>query len=237
MVHEFEELGLTANESKVYEVLVQFGKLGASELSAKSGVPYGRIYALLESLISKGFVETIPEKTKKFATTSPSSFLKIIDEKQKSLDAIKNKVIELEKFYQKREAPPVVLAEGVRGFTEIVRQMKESKKYSYTIKWNSDYKPEWIENTKNSIKRGIDLKTLVRYDTETKKNVDEWDKIVKIKPRAMDNEGFACSVIDDNEVLLGLIKSNITLLIRDKAFAKVMKKLFLAYYEKAEKIG
>ncbi len=236
MAHEFEELGLTNNESKVYEVLVQFGKLGASELSAKSGVPYGRIYIVLEKLISKGLVETIPEKTKKFATTNPSSFLKMIEEKQKSLNSLKNKVVELEKFYEKRESPPVVLAEGARGFAEILRQMTSGKKYCYTIKWKSDYNPEWVENTKNAIKRGVDTKTLVRYDLETKKNIDDWAKIVDKKPRIMDNEGLAFTVVDDNEVMLGLIKSNTTLLIRDKAFAKIMKKLFLAYYESAEKI-
>ncbi len=237
MSYLFQELGLTLNESKVYEVLVKFGKLGASDLSAKSAVPYGRIYAVLESLISKGLVETIPEKTKKFATTNPSSFLKIIEQKQSSLNSLKEKVSELEKFYEKREEPPVVLAEGIKGFAEIVRQMKKSNNYSYNIKWSSDYKAEWVENTKRANNRGIDTKTLVRYDSETKKNVGEWLKIVEKPPRIMPNEGFAFTVNDDSEVMLGLIKSNVTLLIRDKAFAKIMKKLFLSYYESAEEIN
>ena len=54
--------------------------------------------------------------------------------------------------------------------------------------------------------------------------------------RSLINEGFACDIRDDKEVMLGLIKNNTTILIRDKAFAKIMKKLFLAYYDKAEKI-
>ena len=44
------------------------------------------------------------------------------------------------------------------------------------------------------------------------------------------------SIQDDEEVMLGLIKNNTTLLLRDKAFAKIMKKLFLEAYTKAKKI-
>ena len=44
-------------------------------------------------------------------------------------------------------------------------------------------------------------------------------------------------VLDDQGVLIGLIKKNTTLLIRDEAFAKMMKRLFLAAYDKADKIN
>ena len=62
----FYELGLSQNEGKVYLTLVEFGKLSANDLSGKSGVPYGRIYDVLESLKNKGLVVVVPEKTKKF---------------------------------------------------------------------------------------------------------------------------------------------------------------------------
>lgn len=65
------------------------------------------------------------------------------------------------------------------------------------------------------------------------------DKWLKIKPtiRKFSNEGVALSILDDEEVMIGLIKKNTTLLIRDKSFCKVMKKLFLGAYDKAEKIN
>ena len=54
--------------------------------------------------------------------------------------------------------------------------------------------------------------------------------------RKIENDGVAMSIIDDSEVMVGLIKSNTTLLIRDAHFAKVMKKLFLETYKHAKEI-
>ena len=56
----YQELGLTINESKVYEILIKHGKLGSGETSSFSGVPYGKIYSVLDSLITKGLVKVIP---------------------------------------------------------------------------------------------------------------------------------------------------------------------------------
>jgi len=233
---EFEEIGLTKNESKAYEALVKFGKLTAGETSAKSGVPYSRIYDILESLVHRGIVETIPEKTKKFIPSNPEHFLEIIKKKEEKLEKIKEKIKEMKQFYDIKEKNPVTMAFGRAGFYKIVKELSKSTKYSYSIKWTSEIKPEWIKETKEKLKKGIDVKSLVRKDKETEKNIKDWIKVNK-NMRVLENEGFACSIIDDKEVMLSLIKSNVTLLVKDEAFTKVMKKLFLSEYEKAETIN
>lgn len=40
----------------------------------------------------------------------------------------------------------------------------------------------------------------------------------------------------NKEVMIGLIKSNVTLLIRDKPFTKVMREMFKAAYGEAKEI-
>ena len=65
-MEDYSELGLTNNEGKVYESLVKFGKLSAGEVTKHSGTSYSKIYNILDSLINKGLVTVIPEKTKKF---------------------------------------------------------------------------------------------------------------------------------------------------------------------------
>jgi len=79
-----------------------------------------------------------------------------------------------------------------------------------------------------------EMRVLTRYDEETKKSVEKWLKIYKTIKK-FDNEGVAIGVTDE-EVLISLIKSNVTLLIRDGPFTKIMSKLFSAAYEKAEPI-
>ncbi len=232
----FEEVGLSKNEGKAYEVLVEFGKLSAGEISSKSGVPYGRIYDVLDSLINKGIVEVIPEKTKKFIPSSPDSFLKLIDKKKQILEQAKEKVKKLKDFYEKKEKNPVIMGEGKRAFYKIVQEMKKPEKYNYSIKWTSEFKPDWAKKIKSVLRKGADIKVLTRYDEETKADIKRWLKIHK-NIKKIDNQGFAFSVIDDEEVMLSLIKNNFTFLVRDKAFAKIMKTLFLNTYKSAETIN
>jgi len=232
---EFAELGLTKNESKAYTTLIEFGKLSAGEISGKSGVSHSKIYNILESLIHKGLVKIIPEKTKKFIPTDPNEFIKLIEKKEKAITKAKEKIKEMKKFYDIKEKNPVSLAYGTIGFHKIVDEMKDEKEYSYAIKWTSEVRPKWIQGAKRKVKRGLDIKTLVRFDKETEKNVNIWQKI-HTKIKKFPNEGIAFSVIDDEEVMIALIKSNVTLLIKDKPFAKVMKILFEAAYDKAKPI-
>ena len=70
--------------------------------------------------------------------------------------------------------------------------------------------------------------------TITKKDVKKWLKINK-NIKNFENQGVAIN-ITEHEIMISLIKSNVTLLIRDKAFTKIMKKMFLASYDDAEKI-
>lgn len=231
----FEEMDLTSNQGKVYSKLTEFGALTAAEVSSKSGVPYGRIYDVLNSLVEKGLVEIVPEKTKKYSPTSPENLIKLIEEKQKTLEKAKQKATQLKQFYEKKEKKPISLMYGIKGFWKIVKEQKQEEKYAYTIKWKSDFKSDIAKKRKKKIKKGIDIRDLVRYDNETKENVQDWLKYSK-EIKKIKNNGIAMSIIDDKEVMISLIKNDTTMLIRDPAFAKIMKKLYLAYYSKAKKV-
>lgn len=230
-----KELGLAQNEGKVYRALVEFGKLSAGEVSAKSGVSYSKIYNVLDSLIGKGLVEIIPEKTKKFSPADPETFVKLIEEKEERLKKAKEKITQLKRFYEVKEKQPVVVSVGRKGFYKIINEMTEAKHYGYDIKWTAEIRLEWIRSRKDDLKEKIKRLDLVRYDNETEKNVKEWLRIDK-NIRKINNEGIAMSIIDDCEVMIALIKSDVTLLIKDKPFAKIMKKMFEETYKSAEEI-
>lgn len=231
----FEELGLSKNEGKVYDALVRHGKLSASEASSKSEVPYGRIYDVLSALVHKGLAEIIPEKTKKFAPSSPDSLLKLINNKEKKLEEAKEKVKEMKQFYEVKEKSPVIVGHGEKAFWKISDEMGTAKKYVYNIKWTSEFRPNSAASAKKSLKNKIDTKVLTRYDEETKKNVKKFLKYYK-NIRKIENEGFAGSIMDDEMVLLSFVKNNTVLLIKDEAFAKIMKKMFLETFKNSEKI-
>ena len=154
----------------------------------------------------------------------------------KDLEKVKDKVKEMKELYKEKVKQPVILGYGKRAFYKIVKEQTKTKKYGYNLKWTSEYQPEWERKYKIYKKKGIADKNLVRYDDETEKNVKRWLKIGRKNTRKFDNEGVAMAVHDDEEVLISLINSNMTLLVRDKAFAKVMKQLFEDSYKNAEVI-
>jgi sugar-specific transcriptional regulator TrmB len=230
---DFKELGLTPNETKVYETLLRLGKTSAGQLSKESQVPYGRIYTVLASLEEKGLVKVVPEETKKYVATDPEKLHEIITSRIQNLTQMESKINELKKIYDEHDIEPILIAKGKSNFYKIVKEMKETKKYEYNIKYSFEPNPLWIKNTKDKISGGIDTKTIGKFDLESKKSIKQWKKTLKeIKP--IENDGVAMSIIDDEEVMIGLIKSNTTMLVRDKAFAKIMRQVFTKYYENTE---
>lgn len=230
---DLKELGLTINETKLYEVLLRLGKTTAGHLSKESQVPYGRIYIVLASLEEKGLIKVLPEETKKYVPSDPEKLHELIANRIKSLNEINDKVKEFKKIYEEHEKEPVLIAKGKSNFYKINKETKSAKKYSYAIKYTFEANPIWMRETKDKIRKGIDTKHMGVFNNDTEKAIFEWKKIAKeIKP--IENDGVAMSITDDEEVMIGLIKSNTTMLIRDKAFAKIMRQLFVKYYENTD---
>jgi len=231
---DLSEIGLAKNEAKAFEAVLKLGKAGASEISKESGVPYSRIYDVLASLEHKGLVKIIPEKGKKFIPGDPSSLKKLIDDKKQSLDVLDKEVEKLKAMYEKAEKEPVEIVRGKKNFYKIEGEAPKPRNFEYTIKYTSEYQPVWARQDRDLMRQGAKIKTLTRFNDETKENILKWLKVHK-NIRQIPNEGVAISLRDDS-IMIGLIKSNVTMLIRDKPFIALMKELFLKYYESAESI-
>src|SRR3712207_3431467 len=73
-----ENLGLTGYEIRVYLSLLDRGSMTAADISKKSGVPYSKIYEVLNSLEEKGWLESGSSRPQKFFPKSPSTALGIM---------------------------------------------------------------------------------------------------------------------------------------------------------------
>ena len=73
-----ESLGLTGYEIKVYLSLLELGSMTASDISKKSGVPYSKIYEVLNTLEDKGWLESNSSRPQKFFPKSPLTALEAI---------------------------------------------------------------------------------------------------------------------------------------------------------------
>jgi sugar-specific transcriptional regulator TrmB len=122
-----EALGLTSYEIKVYGSLIEFGAMTASDLSAKSLVPYSKIYEVLKSLEQKGWIESNSSRPQKFFPRSPRSALEStrlnLEDKLKLNETLITD--ELMPIYEKtgvKERPEIWV---VRGLNNIVFKANE----------------------------------------------------------------------------------------------------------------
>ncbi len=113
-----ESLGLTSYEIKVYLSLLEHGSMTASDISKTSGVPYSKIYEVLNSLENKVWLESDSSRPQKFFPKSPSTALEAIrhqkeNEIKSNEEIIKN---ELMPIYEKsgiKEKPEIWVVRGL----------------------------------------------------------------------------------------------------------------------------
>ncbi len=113
MQQELQVLGLTQNEAKVYEALVQSGSTKAGQLIARLDVHRNIIYEALESLIRKGFVTKISKRgVWWFQITEPDSILTML----KRREQVAEEVIKEVKHYKQQVEQQITVYEGLESF-------------------------------------------------------------------------------------------------------------------------
>ena len=65
------DVGLSKYESKVYLTLISEGVSSAKSISDVTGIPYGKVYEIINSLSYKGFLMILPSKPMKYMAVSP----------------------------------------------------------------------------------------------------------------------------------------------------------------------
>lgn len=122
-----EVIGLTSYEIKAYTTLLTEGPLTAQELSARSGVPYSKIYEVLGKLEEKGWIESDNSRPTKFYPRSPATALesmrmRIESEMREAEGVIMSELMPLYNKSGIKERPEIWV---LRGFYNIVAKVKE----------------------------------------------------------------------------------------------------------------
>jgi len=129
-----ESLGLTNYEIRVYTTLLDSGATTAAEISKKSGVPYSKIYDVLNILYVKGWTYSDNLRPQNFFPKSPSSAVEaMMIEMENSIRGNRNIIVnELMPIYEKtglKEKPEIWVVSGMYNIaskvTEIIQSTKE----------------------------------------------------------------------------------------------------------------
>lgn len=127
-----EELGLSPNESKIYENLLSLSSSSIEQIAIKSKVHRRNIYDILAKLLEKGLIsESFITNRKEYRAIHPTRLLDLLDEKQRKLNSI---LPDLEKrFNRYEEQESAYMYKGINGFKQYLNDIIEVGETVYFI--------------------------------------------------------------------------------------------------------
>lgn len=211
-----ESLGLTNYEIRVYTTLLFSGSTTAAEISKKSGVPYSKIYDVLNNLYERGWTYSDNSRPQNFFPKSPSTAVEaMMVEMENSFRSYRNILInELMPIYEKtglKEKPDIWVVSGLLNIADKVTEIIKSSKEEILIAIPKV--PEKVIKTIQPFLRELfekGVKIIVLASEETNEEVIK--SISRVAEIRLKNSMFGGGVIGDSKqvlILLGEGKSDI----------------------------
>jgi sugar-specific transcriptional regulator TrmB len=204
-----ESLGLTSYETKVYLSLLETGSMTASDISKRSGVPYSKIYEVLNSLEDKGWLESDSSRPQKLFPKSPLTALEAMRMRiENDIRDNENLIVsELMPIYQKsgiREKPEIWVVRGIYNIAAKVSEIIQTCQHELLIAL-----PQVAENIAKPIQpmlrmlheKGVRITVLASEETTT----DTVRAISRIAEVRLKNNMFGGGVIGDSKQVMILL--------------------------------
>ena len=260
ILNDLLEIGMTEYEAKVYQALLQQETISASDLVLMSGVPRGRIYDVINQLISKGFCITILGTIKKFKAEDPETAIKNLIEQEK-----KKEVLMLEiarnlqaKYNNKKESPATfdyinVLTSKqsqINKFQELEESAKKfiltfNKKPYVIITASMKEIRSFSEPQRKIIKRGVKTKGIYEADSDTDENFEIWIRYfeeIGEEVRICRELPLKMLISDESKVMLSLHSEHhdkfnlLSMVVEHSDLTNALIKLFYFYWNSSYSI-
>jgi len=241
-----QELGLTANEIKVYLNLLKVDSALASEIAKIVNLQRTNVYDLLKSLIKRGLISYIIKNGKRyFRASSPERLLEIVKEEKREItekeEQIKQLILELEKQRGKlKEKINVEVFEGKEGLKTVVedllkRARKEYVSFGWTGVTTKALKFYTIYLHKRRIKLGIKRRLILDETLRKHKTIKQPLTEARFLPKGF-HLPTAIIVYGNKIINVIVINSEITsIMIENKELSKMYKKYFELLWEIAKR--
>ena len=172
MKNAFQEAGLSPNEARVYEALIELGQAPIELVSSNSKVHRRNVYDSISKLLDKGLVsESFVEDKRVYMAVNPSRLMDIIAEKESQIKTI---LPELErKFSEIETVEEAYIYRGIRKYTDYFNDIIEVGETVYFIgakgAWLDPRLERLVANFQKERKRNkIKLKLLFDSGVKTK---------------------------------------------------------------------
>lgn len=167
------EVGLSTNESKVYETLLKLKEAPIEDIAAKSRVHRRNVYDSIAKLLEKGLIsEVLIQKKKFYRAINPSRLMDILLEKESKLKTV---LPDLESKFMKVEVEEkAYLYKGIEGFKNYLQDILDVGEDVYFIGakgyWLDPRLEHFLQKFKRERKKkGIRFKHLFDYEVKEQK--------------------------------------------------------------------
>jgi len=247
---QLSELGLNTYESRVYFTLITEGISTAKNISDTTGIPYGKVYEIVDSLAKKGFVIMLPTKPIKVQATSPKeAMINIKKDHYRQFKKVENLVEkELEPLFTKTKqfADPRAIFWVLIGRATINRRIEDiiGKAQNNIHIFVSENGLKRLRLFKNILKKLRDSGVKIKIAGTINKNNVEYVKDIGFCDIKHSNgsynsffsvDGRECIVFeptpDDDNLIYG---RDLGLWVQSPSFTRFMENFFNANFDKAK---
>ncbi|MBW2993518.1 hypothetical protein KY317_03020 [Candidatus Woesearchaeota archaeon] len=253
MMDPLLELGLNKYEAKVYLTLVAEGTSTAKNIADIAGIPYGKVYEIINSLSKKGFSMVLPTKPMRCQAVSPKDVMVSVKEKsQQKHKKLESQITEqLEPMFKESRQfkEPKSLFWIINGRSNVTKKLNElfrKSRKSINIYISSNGLSRLLfhkEVLKEMHKKGVAINIAAVTNKKVLEEINSLNfccikRILEAGNHFFSVDGKECVVIepipDDDNLLYGRDQA---IWISNPSFANFFEKFFNADFNRAKKIN
>ena len=257
------DLGLSEYEARAYRSLLETGPTTAKELSRASDVPMGRIYDVLNSLVTYNLVRSqTASRPKKYVAVEPETALdrlledkrRELEEKSQQYESIVDELADQLESTEPVEEPFWTAAVGPEDSLDLLLERLAAADRRIVMVGSSPARQvdiragteRIVDELEAALERGVDVSLLVRPDLfenlPESANQEYYDRLApydNYTARASSNITTTFELIDDIEVCievphpLGLEETFGVIDLKDPDFTEDISEAFVDHWEEA----
>ena len=193
-----ESIGLTPNESKVYEAIIDLSKASIERIAISSKVHRRNVYDSIEKLVEKGLItREFAEGKKLYRAVNPTRLLDLIKEKETAINKILPSL--QQRFKSTIYTEEAYIYKGIEGFKNYLQDILDVNETVYFIGakgyWLDERLKYYLPKFDNErVKKGIHFKHI--YDHEVRKDAKEILKLRLNEFRFLPKEFSSLTAVD-----------------------------------------
>ncbi len=246
-----QEIGLSQKEATIYQLMLELGQTPAKTIIAKTSMPRGTVYEILDQLVQKGLLEQYQNEKNLtvFRAKHPYALKEYIESQKQKMTQTEIKLESLfedftKLFHQSQQRPGVKFFEGMEGVKKALKDSLTSKTeiltvadIEATVKFINEINEEYVrERNKEKIPKrllAVD-NAFSRERYKAKKNLLDV-RLLKISIQPFNT---SLQIYDDKIAYITMNEKGLTATIIENPFIYSMHRaLFEILWERSEKIG